>query len=881
MLSETLGRIFSRFNRAKRSDRKKCWSSDHLEKRELLSANVIHVTGTANISAFRYSGGAFGTELRSTVGVSEKEFAGMGDVDGDGDLDIIAKYEGLRQTTGFGSFPGQWRVYINNGSDLFTSSTTWDSNVPLSNTGGSFSWVDHQIADFTGDGKADVLARMADTGEWNLWTSTGSGFVKSVWGTWNLGQEWRDAMVGDFNGDGIMDLVGRRTANVPASGVFDDWYVGLGSSTSQNRGTVGAGGSTWWYYTKGNSTSVVANTIVGDFNGDGKDDLASRYLLSTASNGSRTSQWWVSTTGATNAFVFASSAWTNWDHATTGGYQTRWKDIQAVDVNGDGKDDVIGRTVDGRWWLSLGGGTGATLVADLAGTAYEDNTAIFGDFTGPGGTPDGKAELVIRDSVNDRWLLAQYNGSTFGTLTAVGGASSGSPLMGNPVQQSTHVNGSTSGYGSYTAYQRSLPQLAENDALSLSESRAHSISNGSGATAGDPRLTLGRYKADGSFDFENFGGLSISSQVSSESGKGLFAADFNGDGLLDVLARDLDPNATPGTWYLATNLGNAYSTSVVSLPTSFAGSSYVDFRVGDYTGDGKADLLAMVANTNPATGHWDLFVSTGTNFNSGVTVATTPVIAGSGWITGGISGDFDGDLKDDFVFTKLSSTPNTYDTFVAYSNGTSAWQVVKKWTRATTSNVILHFPETYYRVGDFNGDGRDDITALQNVQTSPGVWTGQITTGLSSASRTAAFSGWATNVSQPWNTNGSNDQEIFEVGRFAGLDTNADVVVRIGSQLQVWQSSGSNFGTSPAFVGADPGYYDLTHAPFVSDIDRDGYDDLVWQHGDGLQADYRVTLMLRSTTYSFNNPDTGFNPSGSQGENTVDTTIRRLRRRRG
>jgi hypothetical protein len=63
-------------------------------------------------------------------------------------------------------------------------------------------WLDVQVADFTGDGRADLAGRVASTGAWWAGVSSGAAFVNQLWTTWSPAVTWVNIQSGDFNGDG-------------------------------------------------------------------------------------------------------------------------------------------------------------------------------------------------------------------------------------------------------------------------------------------------------------------------------------------------------------------------------------------------------------------------------------------------------------------------------------------------------------------------------------------------------------------------------------------------------------------------------------------------------------------------------------------------------
>jgi hypothetical protein len=177
-------------------------------------------------------------------------------------------------------------------------------------------WVDVLTGDFNGDGKTDIVARAAESGDIWVGLSTGSTFQFSRWTTWSTAVSWVDARVGDFKGDGKADLAGR----VLQTG---QWWVAqsTGSSFSNRLWTTWSTGVSW------------TGVSVGDFNGDGKDDIAGM-----AANG----QWWLA---QSNGSAFSNAMWATWSTGVT------WVDIQVGDFNGDGKADLTGRALQtGQWW---------------------------------------------------------------------------------------------------------------------------------------------------------------------------------------------------------------------------------------------------------------------------------------------------------------------------------------------------------------------------------------------------------------------------------------------------------------------------------------------------------------------------------------------------
>jgi hypothetical protein len=147
----------------------------------------------------------------------------IGDLNGDGKADIIGR---VLQS-------GQWWASLSNGSTALSTSlwATWSPAV---------TWVDVRIADLNGDGNADIIGRVLQSGQWWAGISNGSAFTNSLWATWSTAVTWVDVQVGDFNGDGKSDITGRVLQN-------GQWWTGIsnGSAFTTSLWTTWATAVTW------------------------------------------------------------------------------------------------------------------------------------------------------------------------------------------------------------------------------------------------------------------------------------------------------------------------------------------------------------------------------------------------------------------------------------------------------------------------------------------------------------------------------------------------------------------------------------------------------------------------------------------------------------
>jgi hypothetical protein len=130
-------------------------------------------------------------------------------------------------------------------------------------------WSIAGVGDFNGDGRSDILWRKAD-GTVTDWLGTPAGGMtdNSANLTSNLSTQWKVAAVGDFNGDGKSDILWQKT-----DGTIIDWLGTASGGMADNTANLFANAGAGW-------------TIVGtgDFNGDGRDDILWQKTDGTITN---------------------------------------------------------------------------------------------------------------------------------------------------------------------------------------------------------------------------------------------------------------------------------------------------------------------------------------------------------------------------------------------------------------------------------------------------------------------------------------------------------------------------------------------------------------------------------------------------------------------
>ncbi|WP_105970918.1 FG-GAP repeat domain-containing protein [Streptomyces geranii] len=210
--------------------------------------DVVGLKSSGVISYIPGNGrGGFGTTMSASGWPSTVNLlVPFGDLNGDRDNDILVRYTN-----------GELRAYRTGHAQTFTTSTSYTS---FGKGWNQYDVLTHP-GDLTGDGRPDLIARKASTGEVFLYKgTTGNRLAARVRIAANWSGYKRIVGVGDFNGDGRGDLLAQDKANTL-------WrYDGTGTGTFEARVKV----ATNW----GSNYNAVIG--IGDLTGDAKADLVSR-----------------------------------------------------------------------------------------------------------------------------------------------------------------------------------------------------------------------------------------------------------------------------------------------------------------------------------------------------------------------------------------------------------------------------------------------------------------------------------------------------------------------------------------------------------------------------------------------------------------------------
>ncbi len=352
----------------------------------------------------------------------------------------------------------------------------------------------------------------------------------------------------------------------------------------------------------------------GDFNGDGKTDF---LCLPDVSKQATWTGMQVYYGDGNDNFNFGFSETTSLD-------LTQLKDIRSLDLNGDGKDDILYEygTSTSTFKYMLFDGSSFTNPTDIIALPYDIETGLDGkrrrtialqekdnEISGADFNGDGVNDIFINNPVG-HWEIRSFVNSSGQITSTLNSLGSGTDINLSKEVISADFNGdgksdlwcnATDGLHIYTLMGTTLTQLY--------------------FSAWPYAFTLGDFNADGKADAFLYGTISggtisdmASWQIMLSTGTGfeqksipqkkanmkddyIRMGDFNGDGATDLMVNS--PNLSwLGTYlYLSMNGGtDLYTYNVPGYPPGI-----INFYLGDYNGDGNTDFVC----TDRASIGWD------------------------------------------------------------------------------------------------------------------------------------------------------------------------------------------------------------------------------------------------------------------------------------
>ena len=432
--------------------------------------------------------------------------------------------------------------------------------------------------------------------------------------------------IGDFNGDGKSDiaLISRISSSVSV-------LLGNGDGTFQIPKSTNI------------STGQLADSLaIGDFNGDGKLDIATtvslpqiglRAVAVLLGNGDGTFQAPVNYDVGSGA-QFAAVADFNSDGKL---------DIAVADFNANAISILLGK----------GDGTFQPAVNTPAGLR---STLQVGPISVADFNHDGKPDIVMANSSLSNFVVFLGNGDGSFAAPLMTGVSVSIPFS---VAAFSVAAGDFNGDG--------LPDVA---------------------VLGDGGLVVFLGKGDGTFQ------QSAAFVLEPQQSVAAVIADLNGDGKIDLAVPD---GVSDG---VSVAFGNGDGTFQVAkivptpAPFSIPPSGALFALTADLNGDGKLDLVVAGGNR----GNGNLGVLLGTGDGSFQAPLNTLVASGLHSFSGPVAvGDLNQDGKPDLVV----AFPDPGAIGILIGNGDGTFQPLAQYAAGVVSVGI----------GDFNGDGKPDVIA--------------------------------------------------------------------------------------------------------------------------------------------------------------------------
>ena len=664
-----------------------------------------------------------------------------------------------------------------------------------------------------------------------------------------------DIAKGDFNNDGKMDVVTLDESSSGGQGTRLSVLLGTGAGGFEAQRTI-------------STASQPRDVAAGDFNNDGKLDvvvvnfaLSNNVLIYLGDGAGNLSPLSASSTGVGNPFTVA-----------------------VADFNNDGKLDlVVGFEFTGGVVIMLGQGNGlfgaATLYNGTSGAPLSGTQRVItGDFN-----KDGKQDLVTggsyaRGNGDGTFVSSTALSAVLGWIVAGDFNKDGNlDLAGlsSIIENNTSVPAVAfipgDGAGNFGAAVRTRTGGREFSRLTVADFNGDGNPDlgASSGTSSDVGTLLG----DGAGSF-----TPGPAYVVGVGPRELVAADFNSDGRQDIAVTNANLLVDEGGVAVFAGNGQGGFVGARSFLARQPGVSAIELTAADFTGDGRLDLLSLnqfdttlLPGLAPGEFGPPVVIASGANF-------------GADTNTGAYStSDFNRDGRPDLAVISLDSSGGVSQSRVRvfFNNGSGVFSTASDTPIPFNPTVVFgdfngdgyqdlvlrEFPKLSIRFGnaqggfgpsstilpqftpfrpvlesgDFNGDGRPDLV-ISSSESGP--FTTEVKLyllygdgqGGFSAPADVPFSGYAA-VIVPRDLNG---------------DGRDDMVTLVGGtrKLRVMLSNGQGgFTAGPDFAaGTDPAQF------FLHDLNGDARPDLLVSNNTVSPSSNTVNILTGDGAGGFSAP---------------------------
>jgi hypothetical protein len=743
-----------------------------------------------------------------------------GDFNGDGQPDMVTA----------NASDGTVSVLLGNGDGTFQTQKTFAVGTRPRGVA---------VGDFNGDGKLDLAVTNANDNTVSVLLGNGDGTFQPQT-PYAVGSSPGAIAVGDFNGDGRPDIV---VGN-----------YGLGCCNDNGSLSVLIGNGDGTFRPQQVMSAFYPGTVaVGDFNGDGKLDLA---VGQESSSG--------------GVQIYLGNGDGTFQAGGSYGNQYDGSSVAVGDLNGDGKLDLVTSNwgENGTVSVLLGNGDGTFQSAqayDVTGQGYgAEDEVVIADLNGDG-TPD--IAVASQDFGTVSVLLGNGDG-TFGNLsteptasyiptalaaadfngdgkpdlvsTSQWGPSSADVLLNDSfgfVSAETRASSSTAGAGSVLINQLRLtgPSGPADQYVELYNTETSPVAVGGweleGSQGGFTQLLYGTV-------IPAHGHLLLTGAAYSLSSTATSNGELPSGSFQEPAAGGFRLVASTGAIIDAAGFTGAEQPRSVwfeQFGYTQAGVGPNSVATGDLNGDGMPDLVVANGGTSSAPGNTVSVFTEHDRLRAGDFNGATSYTVGNHPNSVAV-GDFNGDHKLDAVVTNLDDN----DVSVLLGNGDGTFQ-------AQTTYATVDSPAAV-AVGDFNGDHHPDLVVNGLFGLSVLLGNGDGTFQPATSIADAGF-GPAVAVGD---VNGDGKLDILA----ADLGTAASPVV----DVLLGNGDGTFQPPQQFAIGGVPS------ALALGDFNNDGHPDLAASIGGSLvQPGNTVSVLLGNGDGTFQTPQSytvGTDPSG-------------------